>query len=277
MRPRSATVTRMFAQSIEGYVCSEFGAAVVSGLTSASVSDFGTLVDGTETVADVQDLLANWDPRMAALNAQAVGLDPDILTDLAALTNRYNSAAGAAKKAISDTGWDPVPVAMRPMQSAYDAILGALKQVPGTITKGDYDDVNQRVTEARAAIGQHTDVPTVQPTTVDGGMGWYKALAPYDIIAQIKGDEAPKVWPLTAILPGAPPDPLRWLETAIALASIGLGGIFAFRLFVAPAIKTVAWLAGTVAGGYVAYNVTQSAGTKLGQIETSTAGKALGL
>ncbi len=241
-------------------------------------SDFGALADGTQTVSDVQDLIANWDPRMAALNAQAVGLDPDIQTDLAALNIRYGAATDAAKKAISDSTWDPVPVSDRPMQSAYDAILGALKQVPGTETKGDYDDLFTRIAQARAAIGQTTVEPTVQPKTQDQGMGLYKALAPYDIIAQLTGEEAPKVWPLTAILPnpGAPPDPLRWLETAITLATLGLGGIFAFRLFVAPAIKTAVWFAGTLAGGYVAYNATKSTGEAVGSAE-SGAGKLLGL
>lgn len=244
------------------------GSRIVARVLTREIhSGFGAIPGPSgmvQTVSDVKDLLATWDPRVAELNTQSHGVDgigDDFETDLAALNGRYNAAATAARKVVSDASWLP---GQEPAQGTYDAILGALKRVSGTITKGDYDDLIERLAQARTANGLQTTVTTVQPTTQDVGTDFYKATSGWDPVSWLTGDQRPPWAP-------DPADPLGKLEWLVLLASLGLGGMFAVRLVLAPAAKAAFGLVATIVGGTLVYRGTKAAGAQLAKI--SIAGK----
>lgn len=213
-----------------------------------------------QTISDVNDLLANWDPRMKELNAQSQGVgDSDFMNDLAGLNTRYNKAVSDAKSAISDSSWNPLPASMIPADNAYQSIVKALKQDPSTISKGDFDDLYARLSKVKAVT-----LTTVQPTTQDVGDTFYKATAPYDLISQWTGQEAPKTFVGGKMSKG---------QKVILLVATAVGGVFAVHLFVLPTVKAAVGLAAAVAGGYIGYKAVGEA-SKLG---SSPGAKLLGL
>ena len=105
------------------------------------------------TVAELQDLLAKDDhlilmmyaayaPRMADVAVQ----DPTWLADWGALQNRYSAAKDQATKAISNARLSVgTPNQMIPAEAAFQALAKATKQNPDRITKGDLQDLSNRL------------------------------------------------------------------------------------------------------------------------------------
>ncbi len=198
--------------------------------------DFGT-VNGAQTIAEVQDLLKNWDARMAdlgrevnAFSGQWRAADPtafdDFDRDQAALSIRYNKASSDAKAVISDSSWNPMPASMIPAQGAFDNIMKAIRQCyppDGCPTsKGDFDDLYNRLSAAKAAASLPPPVmTTIQPTAQDTDLKVFNATAPLDVIAPIVGDTAPK--------PGSPLAVFAWMyKHRVALtagAVVVVGGV----------------------------------------------------
>lgn len=195
-------------------------------------------IGGKMSVADVQDLLANWDPRIAALASQYAAAAPawaardpvgagNFGTALSALQDRYAAARSSAESTISlasDTSFI-VPLSYSPAQSTYDAILKAVRQnYPpdgATIVPGDYDELLQRL---QAAVGATLPQPTVQPVAEDPDLEALKATQPLDVIGKLTGQIAPN--------PATPTTKLGWAVVAAGavlgaglLGSLGMPGI----------------------------------------------------
>lgn len=132
-------------------------------------ADFGT-VAGQQTVAEVKDLFNLWDTRMSQMTdgynkikSQWMTVNAsehsDWLADFNNLQNRYNKAKGDAQKAISDSGWNPLPDSMIPMQDGYDNISKAMRQnYPpdgATVQKGDWIDLFDRLNKAGSEIANY--------------------------------------------------------------------------------------------------------------------------
>lgn len=203
---------------------------VVTGIGAA---DFGW------SGSDLKDAIVNWQKRMSDLAANYAKLssawsaqDPAKFTDWTndwnVLQARYVPALAAAQAVANSTfgmGTD----------AAYDALAKAMRvSYPpdgGPVSKGDYDDLYSRLATASRAVGTAPLIatPMTQPTGTDWGMGFYKATAPLDIIAQLTGAEKPKV-------PGVDPlaNFLAWIikhRTAIVItAGVTVGGVLLLQL-----------------------------------------------
>jgi hypothetical protein len=138
---------------------------------------------GQQTVAELRDLLAakdytvrqieqayaefapSWSSRDAAAATQWKA-------DWTAFRKRYDVARAGAQHAIDFAKLTPVSDSLLPADSEFQAVLRALKQVDGTITKGDLQDLYSRISSA----GKAPDVSqTPQPTAPDADLRAYKA------------------------------------------------------------------------------------------------------
>lgn len=138
---------------------------------------------GKQTVAELKDLLAAKDYTVGQLDrAYAdfaptwVNRDPtgfvDWTTDWNAFHGRYEGARTAAQRAIEFAKLNPVGDSLLVADTEYQGVLRALKQVDGTITKGDLQDLYNRI----AAAGKTPDVShTPQPVAPDADLRAYKA------------------------------------------------------------------------------------------------------
>jgi hypothetical protein len=216
--------------------------------------DFGT-VNGQQTIAEVKDLLANWDARMAALNAsvnafsgQWQASDPnawaDFDRDMGALTARYGKASSDAKAAISDSSWNPLPASMIPAQNAFDNIMKAIRQCyppDGCPTsKGDYDELLQRVSAAQSSAGQSTamqSAPTIQPVAQDVDLQVLQTTQPLDVVAKITGQLAPPP-------PGSMLSALKWFydhrKALIITGGLAVGGMVLWQVWSIISLPTAA-------------------------------------
>ena len=138
---------------------------------------------GKQTVAELKDLLAAKDYTVGQLDrAYAdfapswVNRDPQGFTDWTsdwnALHRRYESARASAQRAIDLAKVNVLGDSLIVADVEYHGMLTALKQVDGTITKGDLQELVNRIT----AAGKAPDLSqTPQPTAQDADLGAYKA------------------------------------------------------------------------------------------------------
>ena len=148
-----------------------------------SQSPFGT-VGGQQTVAELKDLVASTNYRMAQLG-QAISDNghiyaqndaagwADFMNDWNNLQNRVNAALSSANTIIDTSALDILtPDSLLPAQPQYDALLKSLKaSAPpdgGPITKGDFDDLNDRFTAATSITPDYSQMP--QPVAVDADL-----------------------------------------------------------------------------------------------------------
>lgn len=173
-------------------------------------ADFGTTILGQQSISDLQDSLTSWDYRVKQMTSALKAFTPtwsaadpggfaDWSADYTAMMARYTAAVSQANSAVSAAKFSFTPNANISAQAEYDALAKAMRQCyppDGCPTsKGDFDDLNNRLTAATAQYGgaapSYTNMP--QPKATDVDMAVYKATAPVDLVAQATGLEAPKV------------------------------------------------------------------------------------
>jgi hypothetical protein len=138
---------------------------------------------GKQTIAELKDLLAAKDYTMGQIDRAYgdfapswVSRDPTTFTDWTgdwnALHKRYEAASAAARRAIDFAKLNPVGDSLIVADDEYQAVLKALKQVDGTITKGDLQDLFVRI----GAAGKVPEVSrTPQPAAPDADLHAYRA------------------------------------------------------------------------------------------------------
>lgn len=221
--------------------------------SDVGLDDFGT-INGQQTIAELKDLLANWDPRMTDLQnaynkiaSQWAGSDAvsyaQWTSDFTALRGRYSQAQSSARTTIDLAAINPAPNSTIPAQSAFDGVMKALKQgypPDGAATRpGDYDDLYSRLQNAYRSVGAPAfSVTTVQPTAADVDLNALNILAPVDVIAPLVGD-------MHAPASGSSLSALKWLydhrEALIIGGALVAGGIVLVQLL--PALALPAKLA----------------------------------
>lgn len=183
---------------------------VASALTlpatmSAGAADFGT-VNGEQSVAELQDIMASWDYRMKQLAQAYADFSPawsqrdraafvDWTNDWQQLQNRYQAALSRAQSAVSSARWTiALPNSAIPAQAEYDGLAKAMRQCYPPdgcpVAKGDFMDLSNRL-EAAGGKTDYSQMP--QPTATDVERTALAASAPLDVVAQAGGLEAPKL------------------------------------------------------------------------------------
>lgn len=209
------------------------------GLRDPFGADFGTIA-GNHTVAELKDLITNFDSELAATQKNFDGFkgtwasagDTSALTDWQndwnALNARYQKARSGAESAISLSKINPLPDSAISAESDYQKVLKAFKQVDGTITKGDYDDLEKRLHDSIQYMTGNNDWSggTVQPTATDIDQKVFSWTSPIDVLAYMKGDQ--KIPPGSTGL-----EFLKWLYDHRVAVGIGLGAIILLPYFTA--------------------------------------------
>jgi len=214
----------------------------------SATADFGTTVNGLYTVAELQDIMASWAYRMQQLGQAYANISPawvarDSATYIAwtndwnAIQTRYNAALKQAQTAVTLASINVLtPNSLIPAQLEYAGLMKAMRQSyppdGGPQTKGDFDDLNLRLSAAAALLGvqppQYANMP--QPVATDVAQQIFAATAPVDPIAQFTG--AQKAGPLPAAPGGL--SWLAWIEkhkTAIVVGGVVIvGGILLLEI-----------------------------------------------
>jgi hypothetical protein len=212
-------------------------------IVHAHTSSFGSIL-GQASVADVQDALASGQARMDQLGNAYAAFAPtwvnqdhvafiDWTSDWTTLQNRWKAAVGKANSAVTAAKFSfATPNSMIAAQAEYDGLLKAIRACAPPdgcpVVKGDWDDLNNRLT---AAQGHATQYNLPQPTATDIDQAALAVSAPFDPIAMITGQEAPK-GPLAALIPGggspgAPTSAVKWLFLG---AGLGVGGLIGMKI-----------------------------------------------
>lgn len=163
-------------------------------------ADFGT-VAGQHTASELQDLLNAKDHDLAELDriqtdflskwqAKDAAAAGDWSKDWAALQGRYKAARAKAVAAITTANAPAVnPIlGLAATESAWGSVISALKQAgdPGPMTKGDLQDLANRLSDAGSALNFET--PTPQPQAPDADLNTLNALAKADIAGVLTGE-----------------------------------------------------------------------------------------
>lgn len=121
-------------------------------------------------VAQIAKAYAAFAPTWKAQNAQALA---DWTHDWNEFQSRYGVAHALARMAIVKATLTPVPDSLIPVEDEWQRVHNALTQSPGTISKGDLQDLYNRLAAAR---GTPIDMPkTPQPTAADADLHVFKA------------------------------------------------------------------------------------------------------
>lgn len=212
--------------------------------------DFGTTINGLYTIAELQDIMASWAYRMQQLGQAYANISPAWVArdnasfiawtnDWNALQARYNAALKQAQTAVTLATVNVfTPNSLIPAQLEYTGLMKAMRQSyppdGGPQTKGDFDDLNLRLSAASTLLGTPAAAPTYpampQPQATDVAQQVFAASAPADPVAQFVG--AQKAGPL----PNAPGGLswLAWIEkhkTAIVVGGVVVvGGILLLEI-----------------------------------------------
>jgi hypothetical protein len=210
--------------------------------------DFGTTINGLYTVAELQDIMSSWDYKMKQLGQAYANISPAWVArdsasyvawtnDWNALQARYNAALKQAQSAVTTATINVfTPNSLIPAQVEYTNLMKAMRQSyppdGGPQTKGDFDDLNLRLSAAATLLGtQPPQYPAMpQPAATDVAQQVFAAGAPADPVAQFVG--AQKGGPL----PNAPGGLswLAWIEkhkTAIVVGGVVVvGGILLLEI-----------------------------------------------
>ena len=190
------------------------------------------------SAADLKALIANKDVEMNAMALQVVSASPDIKTDFAALQKKYQAARDGAQSATGVIG-SLLPDFMNSgIDVAYNNIITALQPVPNTVTKGDKQDIANRL----IAAGWKPAYKLPQPLQQDAGSAFLQKTDPKNI-----GDELKKI-------PDVLPQPWKWIvehpnEIIIGAVAV-VGGVLLISIL--PALTLPSKLAATVAKGAAA-------------------------
>ena len=209
---------------LEPVVCSDGG------------DDFGTIA-GSYSVAELQDLIALWQYRMAQLAQSYADASPswvqkdskafiEFTNDWNVLQNRYAAALKDAQAKVGIAAYTlpyvGMPNSVIPAQDEYVGLMKAMRQCAPPdgcpVQKGDWADLWQRL----SAITSVPDHPP-QPTATDADLEAFKAGTQADIVAQVTGAQAPTAGPLPASWVTGTGGPLGFLsnhKTAIVLGLV---------------------------------------------------------
>lgn len=167
---------------------------------------------GSYTVAELIDLLAAKDYEIGQIQ-QAIDsrhgnpVDATFAADWKAVQDRYNAAKTVANAAIALAKVTPGPNSMILADSEYQGVLKAVKQDPSTITKGDLQDIHNRL-DAAGSTPVYPKMPQPDPDS-DFEENAIKTL-----------DKLPG---------GGPPSPpMPWWKKAL----IGAGGVVALGVVI---------------------------------------------
>jgi hypothetical protein len=155
---------------------------------------FGKTLFGDWSLAELQELIDAKDKEFQVLDSAYANtqssqwpnpqVQGDWVNDWTSLKSRYNQAKSAALNVISiaKANFLAPPLSMTTAEPYYSNVIHALKQNPNTITKGDLDDVHQRL-NAIKPIPTYT-VP--QPSKAnDFATSLSQVLAPLDPIGDV--------------------------------------------------------------------------------------------
>lgn len=272
---------------------------------------FGDNIAGVKSIADLKDLLANWDAGMssmgnsfAAFSPQWVNIDPtsmaDWSNDWAALQDRYGKARADAQSAIDAStstlrevltlGASSLVGDQAGASDQYLEVLKAIKQSTtdvyggGTVSKGDFDDLSSRLVNAQKSAGASTYVQqVVQPVAPDPGLAVLNATQGVDVIGGLTGqfhspilNQVGSWFGINSGQPGGPPSGST-AQTLVIFAALAIGGVFAFKLFIAPTVKAAVGLGSAVVGGYVGYKMVGAIANEASSLSSSPGAKLLGL
>jgi hypothetical protein len=134
-----------------------------------SVGDLADLINAK--TYDINRLQSLWNTVGDSWKAVDGSAASDWQSDWDGFLVRWNTAYGNAAPELKNAADNPsVPTAIIPANDSYLAMLHALKQVDGVITKGDYDDLWQRLNDANGKVGNAGDFSnwnTPQPVNAD--------------------------------------------------------------------------------------------------------------
>jgi hypothetical protein len=125
--------------------------AVMRGGRAVQGFALGTVL-GVYSVEDLDKLIRAKDHDMAAMGAEvAKSADPSVREDWTALNRAYQVARAAGLKAIADGRSSIVPDSLEATyntNAAYKAVVAALQPVPMQTTRGDMQDIGNRLIAA---------------------------------------------------------------------------------------------------------------------------------
>lgn len=185
------------------------------------------------STADLKALIANKDVEMNAMALQMPSASADIKTDFAALQKKYQAARDGAQSVTGVLG-AMVPDFMNSgIDVAYNNIVTALQPAPNAVTKGDKQDIANRLT----AGGWKPSYKLPQPLQQDAGSALLQVTDPKNI-----GDAIKKI-------PDVLPQPWKWIvehpNEIIIGAVVVVGGVLLISIM--PALMMPAKLAKGIA------------------------------
>jgi hypothetical protein len=140
---------------------------------------------GQHTAAELRDWLAAidyqidqvrhaYDQFAAMWHVRDAGAESDWKQEWHALLDRYGVARSSAQIALGLAKLDvAVPDSLIPVETEWQAVHHALAPTPGTVSKGDFQDLYGRLVEARGKPVDMSKVP--QPKALDADLATYKA------------------------------------------------------------------------------------------------------
>lgn len=229
--------------ALDAYEClgrrSVRGPGRVEPVLFPGTDDFGLTPLNEQSIADLQDLMASWSYRMAQLSqaygafaptwaARDVAALADWGDDFQRLQARYTAAMANAQSAVDAAKWAiATPNYMITGQAPYDALAKAMRQCYPPdgcpIAKGDFDDLDRRLTAAR---GQQTDYSQIpQPKAVDVSQKILNVTAPVDVVAHATGQLAPYGSGSPPPSGPKPGSPAHYVFMGLSLGAGGLAGL----------------------------------------------------
>jgi hypothetical protein len=141
----------------------------------------GTVL-GAYSVEDLDKLIKNKDVELAAMSVEvAKSTDPSIQHDWAALNQAYQAARTAGLKAITDGRSFFMPDSLEATYNtneAYKNIITALQPIPMQVTKGDKQDIGNRL----IAAGWKPSYKLPEQLQSDADLTFYKDTSKFDLL-----------------------------------------------------------------------------------------------
>jgi hypothetical protein len=177
------------------------------------------------SVAELQDLLAAKDPDLASMEAQFHTLDPQWrkldpkadnawLSDYNALKTRYSIARAAAAATIAAASILPDAVLpLAPADPQYRMILKSLQSTEGLTSPGDFQDLFQRLADAKTQIRNAQGLP-------------YEGLFEPPVAQPRRGSDADEAFIKGTNWASSPSKVFGWTGVILALFGIGAGALY---------------------------------------------------
>lgn len=174
-------------------------------VVGGGAADFGLTLGNNQSVAELQNIMTSWAYRMKQLSDAYTAFAPtwqakdstaftNWLADWIQLNTRYQAALTNAQAAVSNAS-SLMPNSMQSAQAEFDGLMKAMRQSyppdGGPVTKGDFDDLNSRLSTAGTTVS-YANMP--QPAKgSDLTSTIFVATAPLDVVAMATGEQKPKI------------------------------------------------------------------------------------